>query len=58
MKQRQSWNNEEMMFNKWEECKMKKKVFVTLASLTVLSAAVAGLIRYNNSRPWGHGRLW
>lgn len=37
---------------------MKKKVFVTLASLTVISAAVAGLIHHNNSRPWGHGRLW
>ena len=37
---------------------MKKKVFVVLASLTVVGAAVAGLIRYNNSRPWGHGRIW
>lgn len=36
---------------------MKKKVFVTLASLTVISAAVAGLIHYNNTKPWGHGRL-
>lgn len=37
---------------------MKKKVFVALASLTMVGAAVAGLIRYNNSKPWGHGRLW
>ena len=37
---------------------MKKKVFVALASLTVVSAALAGLIRYNNSRPWGNGRIW
>lgn len=37
---------------------MKKKVFLTLASLTVVGAAVAGLIRYNNSRLWGHGRIW
>ena len=37
---------------------MKKTVFVTLASLTVIGVAVAGLVRYNNSRPWGHGRIW
>lgn len=37
---------------------MKKRIFVTLASLTVVGAAVVGLIRYNSSKPWGHGRLW
>lgn len=37
---------------------MKKKVFAILASLAIVGVAMAGLICYNNSKPWGHGRLW
>ena len=33
---------------------MKKKVIITLASLTAVGAAVAGYLHFTNSRAFGH----